>query len=863
MNLRTDGVCVTSLTMGGDQVFAGSNNDQPSFWIDGDSPNCFPNHVSTQQMTVVNGEVTASECDPAFCFMITSSADADLCEHPKAGPSAWKGNAIEIFQNGNKVGSMPSGTKMFRFCLDYDQVNIENDVFKLARSGTDGVCVTSLSVDGNDILVGPNGAQPNFWIDGDDNDCTEDFVSTQELIIQNGAVLSSECDPKFCIRMTSSPDEDLCQHPKASNVNSSWAGSAISITQNGDVIGSMKRNTKEFELCLSYDDVDIENDVFEFAKTSDDGVCITSLSIDGNDILVGPLNTPNQPNFWIDGNDNSCTDNFVSTQQLIVQNNAVISSECDAKFCIKMTSSPDEDLCQHPKASNVNTSWSGNTVLIKQNGNTIGSMTKNTKEFQVCIEYDDVDAANDVFEIVKSGNDGVCITSLSIDGTDILVGPNNIPNQPNFWIDGNDNSCTDDFVSTQQLIIQNGAVLSSECDPKFCIEMTSSPDEDLCQHPKASNVNTSWSGNTVHIKQNGNTIGSMTRNTKEFRVCVDYDQVNAASDVFEIVKSGNDGVCITSLSMDGTDILVGNDQPNFWIDGNDNGCTDDWISTPKLTIVNGETQLEGCSDYCIRVTSGLDQGLCNNPKWPNAWENWSGGDVAVNYNGNQVATMERGFTDFEYCMPRWAVDAENDEFQLSTPHSKGVCVTSFTVDGQAILVGPNNDKPSFWLDTDWLDCLDTNVATSEITVKNGQVASSYCDNDLYCIKVTSGLDLDKCHHPSWPDAAANNWQGEPATLKHKGRKLATLFTGFTEYEFCLLRSDVDIANDKFILETDSNDGFCVHSMTFDGEEVKFGKNKDLVSFWLDDNVECRDDFMAATKVAVKNGEVNWDYCMEQ
>ena len=77
----------------------------------------------------------------------------------------------------------------------------------------------------------------------------------------------------------------------------------------------------------------------------------------------------------------------------------------------------------------------------------------------------------------------------------------------------------------------------------------------------------------------------------------------------------------------------------------------------------------------------------------------------------------------------------------------------------------------------------------------------------------------------------------------------------------LLRSDVDIANDKFILETEHTDGLCVHSMTFDGEEVLFGKNKDLVSFWLDDNVECREDFMAADKVAVKNGEVNWDYCM--
>ena len=581
---RTDGVCVTSLTMGGDQVFAGSDNDQPSFWIDGDDNNCFPNFVSSDQMTVVNGEVTASECDPAFCFMITSSADEDLCEHPKAGPSAWKGDAIEIFQNGNKVGSMPSGTKMFRFCIDYDQVDIANDVFKLARSGTDGVCVTSLSVDGNDILVGPNGAQPNFWIDGDDNDCSEDFVSTQELYIQNGAVISSECDPKFCIQMTSSPDEDLCEHPKADHT--AWIGGAISISQNGNVIGSMKRGTQEFELCLDYGDVDIENDVFEIARTTNDGVCVTSLSIDGNDILVGP--NGKQPNFWIDGNDNDCTDDFVSTKQLIIQNNAVISSECDPKFCIEMTSSPDADLCEHPKADH--SAWSGGAISIKQNGNVIGSMKSGAKEFQVCLYYDDVDIENDVFEFARTNNDGVCITSLSMDGTEILVGPNG--NQPNFWFDGNDNMCTDDFVSTQQLIIQNNTVTSSQCDPKFCIEMTSSPDEDLCKHPKADH--SAWSGNTVLVKQNGNTIGSMSKSQEKFQVCVEYDQVDIDNDVFEIVKSGNDGVCITSLSMDGTDILVGNNQPNFWIDGNDNGCTEDFISTPKLTIVNGETQLEGC-----------------------------------------------------------------------------------------------------------------------------------------------------------------------------------------------------------------------------------------------------------------------------
>ena len=68
----------------------------------------------------------------------------------------------------------------------------------------------------------------------------------------------------------------------------------------------MEPGTKDFELCLDYDDVDIENDIFDLASTTNDGVCITSLSIDGTDILVGP--NGKQPNFWIDGNDNMCTD---------------------------------------------------------------------------------------------------------------------------------------------------------------------------------------------------------------------------------------------------------------------------------------------------------------------------------------------------------------------------------------------------------------------------------------------------------------------------------------------------------------------------------------------------------------------------
>ena len=432
-----------------------------------------PSESTIRDRTIRRRETWSQNQDRKFCIQMTSSPDEDLCEHPQGDRFDWAGGPISIHQNGKIVGLMLPETEKYKLCLDYDEVDIENDVFEFAKTTNDGVCITSLIIDGTDILVGPNveqpnfwpgfwpnGKQPNFWIDGNENSCTADFVSTQELKIQNNVVFSSECD-KFCIKMTSSPDQLLCEHPKADHA--AWAGDAISIKQNGYVIGSMESGTRDFELCLDYDDVDIENDVFEFARTTTDGVCITSLSIDGADVLVGPNNE--QPNFWIDGDDNSCTDDFVSTQELIIQNNAVISSHCD-KICIKMTSSPDEYLCEHPKADHA--AWAGGAISIKQNGQVIGSMKSGTRDFELCLDNEDVDIENDFFEFARTTTDGVCITSLSIDGTDILVGPNN--NQPNFWFDGDDNMCTDDFVSTQELIIQNNAVIFSQCPPKLYYE---------------------------------------------------------------------------------------------------------------------------------------------------------------------------------------------------------------------------------------------------------------------------------------------------------------------------------------------------------------------------------------------------------
>ena len=104
------------------------------------------------------------------------------------------------------------GIKALKLCLDYGQFDIENDVFKFATTGTDGVCIKSLSMDSNVILIGPNRKKPNVWFDGNSHMCTDDFAYTPELIhfdqnmmkpssysgqalIQNNVVSSSECDP--------------------------------------------------------------------------------------------------------------------------------------------------------------------------------------------------------------------------------------------------------------------------------------------------------------------------------------------------------------------------------------------------------------------------------------------------------------------------------------------------------------------------------------------------------------------------------------------------------------------------------------------------------------------------------------------
>ena len=85
------------------------------------------------------------------------------------------------------------GFNVFEKCFEFDQINQATDIFQLERTSNDGVCITSLFVNGEQILVGMNNDMQSFWIDGDQNKCLFDFTGTTEITIQNGTVNSSHC----------------------------------------------------------------------------------------------------------------------------------------------------------------------------------------------------------------------------------------------------------------------------------------------------------------------------------------------------------------------------------------------------------------------------------------------------------------------------------------------------------------------------------------------------------------------------------------------------------------------------------------------------------------------------------------------
>ena len=120
------------------------------------------------------------------------------------------------------------------------------------------------------------------------------------------------------------------------------------------------------------------------------------------------------------------------------------------------------------------------------------------------------------------------------------------------------------------------------------------------------------------------------------------------------------------------------------------------------------------------MTSSEDEDLCTHPNENYGPQNWDGGAIDLKRNGETVATIPRGFDEYEHCFRADQIDKINDQFQLEGTTTNGVCITSLTVGGKQLLVGKNNDRESFWIDSNQNDCLDDWMGTSQITIQNGE-----------------------------------------------------------------------------------------------------------------------------------------------
>ena len=114
---------------------------------------------------------------------------------------------------------------------------------------------------------------------------------------------------------------------------------------------------------------------------------------------------------------------------------------------------------------------------------------------------------------------------------------------------------------------------------------------------------------------------------------------------------------------------------------------------------------------------------------------WQGGEIYLNINDERQRIIPSGFKRYEYCLPSEQVDVETDRIQLLSSNNDGVCILSLFVNEIQILVGPGNNQTMFWMDRNELECGSRKIATSEITIRNGQVITSICKGLFYFIKI--------------------------------------------------------------------------------------------------------------------------------
>ena len=102
---------------------------------------------------------------------------------------------------------MPAGFRKFEHCMSYDEVDLKNDNFQFISTGDDDVCITELSLNNQKIMTGRNRDRKSFWLETGKSECTVNSMTTNEITIRNGMIVSSACE-----QCPDSPDQnDSCE----------------------------------------------------------------------------------------------------------------------------------------------------------------------------------------------------------------------------------------------------------------------------------------------------------------------------------------------------------------------------------------------------------------------------------------------------------------------------------------------------------------------------------------------------------------------------------------------------------------------------------------------------------------------------
>ena len=119
--------------------------------------------------------------------------DEKLCSGGGNKANNWLGGDIYLNQNGRTIATTKYGFLNFEHCVGAAR----DDEFQLQASNDDGVCITSLSVNDKQLLVGKNNDLPNFWMNQRNPKCTKSHMTTSQITVKNGEIFSSQCKPEF------------------------------------------------------------------------------------------------------------------------------------------------------------------------------------------------------------------------------------------------------------------------------------------------------------------------------------------------------------------------------------------------------------------------------------------------------------------------------------------------------------------------------------------------------------------------------------------------------------------------------------------------------------------------------------------